>query len=170
MHRYYGYTAKTVRWTLTFSRHNHVTETCYTYSKLFWIWILFTRRAFWDHCQQNRTIFTCLTPVEPKIWPLTFSSITTKRCVEIGQTILFLNRYNKRNLLVWFSTILNQLLNLTLDKLSCDPQASCTGCNPPAIWNGDPWTHTNIMKLSNLLFLFSWVNIRSVRPMTTAWF
>ena len=30
--------------------------------------------------------------------------------------------------------------------------------------NGDPWTHTNIMKLSNLLFLFSWVNFGSVRP------
>ena len=26
-----------------------------------------------------------------------------------------------------------------------------------------PWTHTNIMKLSNILFLFSWVNFRSVR-------
>ena len=55
-----------------------------THGKLFWIWIVFTRRAFWDHCQQNRIIFTCLTPVEPKYWPLTFSSfssITTKRYV-----------------------------------------------------------------------------------------
>ena len=52
-----------------------------------------------------------------------------------------------------------------LYKLSCDPQASCTRCDPAAIWNGDPWTHTNIMILSNLLFLFSWVNFRSVRPM-----
>ena len=51
-----------------------------------------------------------------------------------------------------------------LYKLSCDPQASCTGCDPTAIWNGDPWTHTNIMKLSNLLFLFSWENFRSFRP------
>ena len=31
MLRYYGYTAKMVsQWTLTFSPHNHVTETCYT--------------------------------------------------------------------------------------------------------------------------------------------
>ena len=52
-----------------------------THSKLMWIWIVFTRRAFWDHYQQNWTIFTCLTPVEPKNWPLTFSSITTKRYV-----------------------------------------------------------------------------------------
>ena len=51
-----------------------------------------------------------------------------------------------------------------LDKLSCDPQASCTGCDPVAVWNGDPWTPTNLMKLSNLLFLFSWVNFRSVWP------
>ena len=69
------------QWTLTFSLHNHVTETYATHSKLFWIWIVFTRRVFWDHCQQNWSIFTCLTPVEPKIWPLTFSSITTKRYV-----------------------------------------------------------------------------------------
>ena len=45
------------------------------------------------------------------------------------------------------------------------PQASWTGCDPPAIWNDDLWTHTNKMKLSNLLFLFSWVNFRSVRLM-----
>ena len=46
----------------------------------------------------------------------------------------------------------------------CCRVTSCTGCDPAEIWNGNPWTHTNIMKLSNLLFLFSWVNIRSVRP------
>ena len=55
-----------------------------------------------------------------------------------------------------------------LYKLSCDPQASCTGCDPAAIWNGDPLTHTNIMKLSNLLFLFSWVNFGSVRPISSS--
>ena len=51
-----------------------------------------------------------------------------------------------------------------LYKLSCDHQASCTGCDPAVIWNSDPWTPTNIMKLSNLLFLFSWVNFPSIRP------
>ena len=57
MLRYYaGYATKTVsQWTLTFSLHNHA-----THSKLFWIWNVFTRRAFWDHCQQNWGIFTCL--------------------------------------------------------------------------------------------------------------
>ena len=38
----------------------------------------------------------------------------------------------------------------SLYKLSCDPQISCTGCDPAAIWNTDPWTHTNIMKLHRL--------------------
>ena len=71
--------------------------------------------------------------------------------------------------MVWFSTTLKQLLNLTLYKLSCDLQASCTGCDPAAISNGDPWTHNNIMKLSNLLFLFSWVNLRSFWPIITCW-
>ena len=44
-----------------------------THSKLFWIWIVLTRRTFWEHCQQNWGIFTCLTPVDSKYWPLTFS-------------------------------------------------------------------------------------------------
>ena len=38
----------------------------------------------------------------------------------------------------------------SLYKLSCDPQISCTGCDPAAIWNTDPWTHTSIMKLHRL--------------------
>ena len=63
------------------------------------------------------------------------------------------SRQHWSNFLIW-----------PLYKLSCDPHVSCTGCDPAAIWNGDPWTHTNIMKLSNLLFLFSWVNFRSDRP------
>ena len=159
----WGYTAKRVsQWTLTFSPHNHVTKTCYTWQT---IWIVFTRRAFWDHCQQIWTTFTCLTPVEPKNWPLTFSSITTKRYVVDRSNYTFLNRYNKRNQLVWFSTTSKQLLNLTpVQVILWPPGFACTGCDPVAIWNGDPWTHTNTMKLSNLLLLFSWVNFRSVRP------
>ena len=51
-------------------------------------------------------------------------------------------------------------LNLT----PCDPVASWTRCDPATIWNGDPWTHTNIMKLSNLLSLLSWVTFRSSWP------
>ena len=35
---------------------------------------------------------------------------------------------------------------------SCDPHASCTGCDPAAIENSDPWPPTNIMKLTNLCF------------------
>ena len=124
-----------------------------THSKLFLMWTVFTSRAFWDHCQQNWTISTYLTPIEPENWPLTFSSITTKRYVVDRSNLVFLNRYNKRNLLVWFLTTLKKLWIWPLYKISCDPQASCTGCD--------------IMKLSNLLFLFSWVNFRSVRPTTS---
>ena len=53
-----------------------------------------------------------------------------------------------------------------LYKLSCDPQASCTGYDPAALWNIDPWFNTNIIKLSNPLFLFSWLNFASVRPIS----
>ena len=131
----------------------------------FWIWIIFTRRAYWDHCQQNWSIFTCLTPVEPKFWPLTFSSITKKwYIIDRSNYTFFLNRYNKRNLLVSFLTTLKQLLNLTPVQTILWPQASCTGCDLAVIWNSDPWTPTNIMKLSNLLFLFSWVNFASIQP------
>ena len=44
-----------------------------------------------------------------------------------------------------------------------DPQASCTGCNRAAIWNIVPGTHTNIIKLWNLAFLFSWINVHRCR-------
>ena len=33
------------------------------------------------NCKQNLSIFTCLTPVKPKSWPLTFLLITMKRNV-----------------------------------------------------------------------------------------
>ena len=36
--------------------------------KLFWIWIVFTRQAFWDHCQQNWSILTCF--LEPNFTPI----------------------------------------------------------------------------------------------------
>ena len=128
-----------------------------------------TRRAFWDHCQQNWIIFTCLTPVEPINWPLTFSSITVKRYVVDRSNYTFFWIVITRGI-CWYGSWQHwsNFWIWPLYKLSCDPQASCAGCDPAAIWNGDPWTHTNIMKLSNLLFLFSWVNFRSVRPMKHA--
>ena len=60
-----------------------------------------------------------------------------------------------------------------LYKLSCYLQAFFTGCDPVAIWNGDPWTPTNIMIffcfvfVFLFLFLFSRVNFASVRPNIT---
>ena len=63
------------------------------------------------------------------------------------------------------------LVSLGLNKcifgpLFCDPQAACTGCDPAAIWNIDSWPHTNIIRPSNLLYLFSWINSLGSRPMT----
>ena len=137
-----------------------------THRKLFWVWIVFTRGAFWDHCQQNWIIFTCLTPVEPKNWPQTFSSITTKRYVVDRSNYTF---SEETRVICWYGFWQHwtSFWILPLYKLSCDPLASCTGCDPAAIWNGDPGTHTNIMKLSNHLFPFSWVNFGSVQPNTT---
>ena len=66
--------------------------------------------------------------------------------------------------MVQFLTILKQLLNLIPVRTILWPQASCTGCDPAAIWNIDPWPHINMMKLSNLLFLFSWENLTSAWP------
>ena len=169
MLRYYGYAAKTVsQWTLSHCITMLPKHT--THSKLFWIWIVSTRQAFWDYCQQNWIILSCLTPVESKNWPLTFSSITMKRYV--------VDRSNSFKLYFFWIVISRGICwygfwqhwsNFSiwpLYKLSCDLQASCTGCDLAAIWNGNPWTHTNIMKLSNFLFLFSWVNFGSVRPIS----
>ena len=107
--------------------------------------------------------------IESKIWHLTFSSITTKRYVVDSSNYIFFwivitrgicwygSRQHWSNFWIW-----------PLHQVSCDPQVSCTGCDPAAIWNSDSWTHTNKMKLSNLLFLFSWLNFASVRP-TSRW-
>ena len=76
-------------------------------------------------------------------------------------------RFDNFIMLVWVQESVEMVfdnIEATFEFDPCDPQASCTGCDPAAIWKGDPWTHTNIMKLLKLLFLFSWVNIRSVRP------
>ena len=65
-----------------------------------------------------------------------------------------------------FLKTLKQLLNLTPVQTILWPQASCTECEPTAIWNINPWPHTDIMKLWNLLLLFSRVNLASVRPIS----
>ena len=100
--------------------------------------------------------FCLFNPCRGKNLTSGFSSITTKLYVwsVITRGICWYNFWQHwSNVWIW-----------PLNKLPCDPQASCTGCDPAAIWNLDPWHHTNIVKLSNLLFLFSWVNLTSVRP------
>ena len=119
-----------------------------------------------EHFETKWGSFTCLIPVEPKllISDLFFNNYETVRRIDRSNYTFFLNRYNKQNLLVWFWQHQRNFWIWPLYKLSCDPQASCTGCDPAVIWHRDPWTHTNIIKLSNLLFLFSWLNFASVWP------
>ena len=65
--RYYGYAAKTVsQWTLTFSLHNDVTETCYivNYSEFE---LYLQDEHFEAIANKIGSIFTCLTLVEPKV-------------------------------------------------------------------------------------------------------
>ena len=129
-----------------------------TYGKLFWFFIVFTRWTFWDHCQENWIIFTCLTPVEPKIWPLTFPSITTNRYVVDRSNYIFLNRF-KRNLLIWFSTTLKQLLNLTPVQTILWPPGFLYRMWPGSNmkwWSLDPYQHNEIIFSFFLsFFLFS---------------
>ena len=129
-----------------------------TYGKLFWVCIVFTRRAFWDHRQQNLSIFTCLTPVEPTKRPLTFSSITAKRYVIDRSNYTFFWIVIRRGI-YWYSfwQHWSNFWIWPLYKLSCDPSLPVQDMNRAAIWNIDPWSHNNIIRLSNFLFLFSWV-------------
>ena len=57
-------------------------------------------------------------------------------------------------------------INAFFAPLFWDPQAACTGCDRAAIWNIDSWPHTNIIRPSNLLYLFSWINSLGSRPIT----
>ena len=119
-----------------------------------WFFIVFTWWTFWDHCQQNRIIFTRLTPVEPKIKHLIFSSVTTKRYVVMvvdRSNYTFFSESLTRGM-CWYGSRQHwsNFWIWPLYKLSCDPQTSCTGCDPAAIWNTDPWTHANVMKLHRL--------------------
>ena len=119
------------------------------FTKKMHFFIVFTRWTFWDHCQQNWIIFTCLTPVKPKNWPLTFSSITTKRHVVGRPNYTFLNRYNKRNLLVWFLTTSKQLLNLTPVETILWPPGFLYRMWPGSNmkwWSLDPYQHNEIIK------------------------
>ena len=165
MLRYHSYAAKTVsQWTLTFSLHNHVTETCYTKQTILNL-----------NCIYQTSI---LRPLPAKLNH--FYLFDPCRAKKLTSDLFFNNfetvrrRYAKLYFFwiviirgIWWYGFWQHWSNFwiwLLYKLSCDPQASCIGCDPAAIWNGDPWTHTNIIKLSNLLFLFSWVNFRSFRP------
>ena len=103
--------------------------------------------------------------VKPHTTGLNFSSILTKQCISFNPTHWYLNIpldqthpflkgfyfwivitsricwygfwQHWRNFWIW-----------PLYKLSCDPQASRTGCDPAAIWHRDPWTyrHYKIIK------------------------
>ena len=119
------------------------------HSKLFWIGIVFTRRAFWDHCQQNWTTFTCLTPVEPKNWPLTFSSITTKRYVVDRSNYTFPVSLQQEESVGMALTTLKQLLNLTPVQTILWPTGFLYRMWPGSKmkwWFLDPYQHNEIIK------------------------
>ena len=83
-------------------------------------------------------------------WPLTFSSITTKwYVVDRPNYTFFLNRYGKRNLLVWFLTTLKQLLNLTPVQTILWPPGFLYRMWPGSNmkwWSLDPYQHNEIIK------------------------
>ena len=69
--RCFGYAAKMVsQWTLSFSLHSHVNEICQ---------ILLAEH--FETIASKIAEFYLFDPVKPKTWPLTFSSISTKRYV-----------------------------------------------------------------------------------------
>ena len=130
-----------------------------TYDKLCWFLIVWW--TFWDHCQLFYPFDLCR--AKNLTFDLFFNNYETvlRRyhklyffwIVIIRGICWYGSRQHWSNFWIW-----------PMYKLSCDPQASCTWCDPAAIWHSDPWIHTNIMKLSYLSFLFSWLNFASVWP------
>ena len=127
-----------------------IAKMVYTHSKLFWIWNVFTRRAFWDHCQQNWGIFTCLIPVDPKVLisDLFFNNYETVRrryvklyffWIVITSRICWYGFWQYwRNFWIW-----------PLYKLSCDPRLPVQDVTRQQYDIGDPWTHANIIKITH---------------------
>ena len=110
------------------------------------------------HRQQNSSILTLLTPIEPKTWPLTFSLITTTRYVVDRSNYIFSESLKEEESVGMVFENIEATFNLTPVNTLCNvTQASCTGYNPAEIWNIGPWSHTNIIKSSCSLYLFSWV-------------
>ena len=133
----------------------------FTYGKLFWFLIVFTWWTFLDHCQQNWSIFTCLTPVESKTWTLTISSITFKQYSIDGSNWILTTRG-----ICWYGfwQHLSNFLIWCLYKLSCDPRfpvQDVTWQKYEILILG-PMAHTSIIKSSNPLYnLFSCINLAS---------
>ena len=127
-----------------------VTKHMYTYGKLFWFLIVFTWWTFWDHCQQNWSISICFTPVEPKTWPLTFSSISTKRYfVERSNYTFFWIVITRGICWYGFWKPWSNFWIWPLYKLSCDPTGFLYRVWPGSNmkwWSLDPYQHNKIIK------------------------
>ena len=92
-------------------------------------------------------------------WPRDWSSLLRNHSNEasyIWHTSLIFNCFSSMNNL---RLLLAKLVHLYLFN-SCRTNIMTF----ELFQNIDPWSHTNIIKLSNLLFLFSWVNQACVRP------
>ena len=161
MFRYHGYAmwkSMSIGWPQSWPSllRNHSNEEFHIRQAIL-ILIVFSWWTFWDHCQQNwsvLTCLTCLTPVEPKFWPLNISSITTKQYVvdRSNNFILFLNRYNKKimvfdNIEGTFYPSSNYFVTprLPVQEVILQQYEILVLCFSPAY-------------SSNLVCLFSWVN------------
>ena len=71
----------------------------------------------------------------------------------LGQTVLFLNRYNKRILLAWFFDNIETTFEFDPGTNYLVTPGFLYRMWPAAIWNIDPWSHTNMIKSSNPLYL-----------------
>ena len=80
----------------------------------------------------------------------------------------FTHRHRQPISLTYRASPLRGSVSLLRSSWYCPWDFAVRGNWVSSIWNGDFLTHTNIMKLSNLLFLFSWVNFRSFRPICLA--
>ena len=85
---------------VTYNEASHIWQTILILNRFYLMKTLRQLSAKLEH-------FYVFDHVEPKSWPLTFSSITTKHyVVNRSSYTFFLNQYDKRNMSVWFLTTL----------------------------------------------------------------
>ena len=121
-----------------------------TNGKLLTFYLCLKKEHFETIVNKIEAFLTYLTPVQIKT-KLTldiFSPITTKRYVVDRSNCTFSESlYHRESNGFWkhWSKFLIWPLQASETYIICDPQASLTECDLAAIWNFDPWLHTNII-------------------------